>query len=139
MSQPLFLSTILTPVFASLRQPLSGAYRPLPPVGPGVPAASTFSESLADADDAALKRLVISVITYLIGHLIAKYLRRHPFRGVSFFVNDRVHFSYENARGTPEFRGTECTFAIKVRLIPSMPDPAGCLVTQHFTENIFQG
>ena len=41
------------------RQPLSGAHRPLTSFGSGVPAASTFSESLADADDAALKRLVI--------------------------------------------------------------------------------
>ena len=39
------------------RQPLSGAYRPLPSVGPGVPAASMFCEHLAYADDAALMRL----------------------------------------------------------------------------------
>ena len=32
-------------------------HRPLPMVGSGGPAASTFCESLADADDAALKRL----------------------------------------------------------------------------------
>ena len=59
---PLSLSAIITPVFASLRQPLSGAYRPLPSVEPGVPAASMFCEHLADADDAALKRLVHIVL-----------------------------------------------------------------------------
>ena len=37
--------------------PRSGEHRPLPMVGSGGPAASTFCESLADADAAALKRL----------------------------------------------------------------------------------
>ena len=41
------------------RLSLSGASRPLPMVGSGVPAAATFCESLADADDAALMRLHI--------------------------------------------------------------------------------
>ena len=58
------------------RQPLSGAHRPLTSFGSGVPAASTFSESLADADDAALKRLVMKCL-----------LRRHPFGGVSFLFS----------------------------------------------------
>ena len=64
MSQPLFLSTIITPVFASLRQPLSGAHRPLALLGSDVTAASTFFESLADADDAALKRPAIVCILH---------------------------------------------------------------------------
>ena len=49
---------------SSLRQQ-DRLYRPLPMVGSGVPAASTFYESLADADDAALMRLVISLKTVL--------------------------------------------------------------------------
>ena len=49
---------------SSLRQQ-DRLYRPLPMVQSGVPAASTFYESLADADDAALMRLVISLKTIL--------------------------------------------------------------------------
>lgn len=41
----------------SLRDSPGGAYRPLPSVGSGVPAAAMFEEHLADADDAALMRL----------------------------------------------------------------------------------
>ena len=49
-----------------------------------VPAASTFSEHLADADDAALKRLFMVFV--LLGH---------PFEGVSFLV---FHFrSHKNS------------------------------------------
>ena len=53
-------------------QPLLGAYRPLPMVGSGGPAASTFCESLADADAAALKHLryarsVVNVMNRKIG------------------------------------------------------------------------
>ena len=67
-----FSLQLLTPVFASLRQPLLGAHRPLAVLGSGVPAASMFCEHLADADDAALKRLVTVYI-----------LQKHPFKGVS--------------------------------------------------------
>ena len=49
---------------SSLRQP-DRLYRPLPMVGSGVPAAAIFCENLADADDAALMRLVISLKTAL--------------------------------------------------------------------------
>ena len=42
-------------------------------IGLGVPAASMFCEHLADADDAALMRLVMMCL-----------LRRHPFEGVYF-------------------------------------------------------
>ena len=49
------LFDFLTPVTSW--HPLSGEHRPLPMVGSGGPAASTFCESLADADAAALKRL----------------------------------------------------------------------------------
>ena len=66
---------ILTPVFAPLRQPLSGALRPLTLFGSGVPAASMFFEHLADADDAALMRLI---------NMIASIeLPTHPFGDVS--------------------------------------------------------
>lgn len=47
------------------------AYRPLALLGSGVPAASMFCEHLADADDAALTRLVVMCL-----------LRRHPFGGL---------------------------------------------------------
>lgn len=54
-------------------------------VGSGGPAASTFCESLADADAAALKRL-IDVLPDLIGHLITKYLREILLMCYLFFV-----------------------------------------------------
>ena len=44
------------PQSAALTAPI-GAYRPFASLGSGVTAASTFFESLADADDAALMRL----------------------------------------------------------------------------------
>ena len=56
MKPALISFSYLNPSQLTQTAPL-GAYRPLPPVGPGVPAASTFSESLAYADDAALMRL----------------------------------------------------------------------------------
>ena len=49
-------SLIILPPVAPRQPP--GAHRPLPMVGSGVPAAATFFESLADADAAALKRLI---------------------------------------------------------------------------------
>ena len=79
MSQPLFLSTILTPVFASLRQPLSGAHRPLALLGSGVPAASMFCEHLADADDAALKRPAIVCILHIFYIFSSCRPRKCPF------------------------------------------------------------
>ena len=79
MSQPLFLSTILTPVFVSLRQPLSGAHRPLALLGSGVTAASTFFESLADADDAALKRPAIVCISHTFFVFLPCRPRKCPF------------------------------------------------------------
>ena len=58
-----FVPGVLTPVAA--RQPLSGAYRLPLMLQSGVPAAAIFCENLADADDAALMRLVISLKTVL--------------------------------------------------------------------------
>ena len=81
-----------SPVFASLRQPLLGAYRPLALLGSGVPAASMFCEHLADADDAALKRLVTVYI-----------LQKHPFKAVSFVCHLR------GQKNSP-FSGQNCYF-----------------------------
>ena len=56
------------------RQPLIGAHRPLSSFESGVPAASTFCESLADADDAALKRLAVifTAIIRLYGDILLR-------------------------------------------------------------------
>ena len=107
MSQPLFLSTILTPVFASLRQPLSGAHRPLALLGSGVPAASTFFESLADADDAALKRPAIVCIlpSFIFSHPVVQ--ENASFLGSCHHFAVRIH---KNA----SFRGQRCLFDVRV-------------------------
>ena len=62
---------------------LLGTLRPLTLFGSGVPAASTFYKSLADADDAALKRLFISALHWT------------SFRGCLFFVS--LYLTHENA------------------------------------------
>ena len=36
----------------------------------------------------------------------------------SFFVSDREHFTYESALGPPEYQGTACIFAAKLRSVP---------------------
>ena len=90
-----------TPVFASLRQPLLGAHRPLTSFGSGVPSASTFSESLADADDAALERLVI-IFTVIIT------LRRSPFESVSI-----LFFHFRSHKNAP-FSGHISHFTLRV-------------------------
>ena len=59
-------------------------------VGSGVPAAATFCESLADADDAALMRLckhkTSKMVTF--GHRNAKGNLRTPQNLLLFFVED---------------------------------------------------
>ena len=44
-----------------------------------------------------------------IGHLITKYLRRHPFEGVSFFV-----VRLRGQKNAP-FSGQSCQFALRVQ------------------------
>ena len=67
---PFFVEiNFLTPVAS--RQPLLGAHRPLTLFGSGVPAASTFYESLADADDAALMRLIKPVFSIFMKTLLS--------------------------------------------------------------------
>ena len=124
MSQPLFLSTILTPVFASLRQPLSGAHRPLALLGSGVTAASTFFESLADADDAALKRPAIVCIlpSFIFSHPVVQ--ENAPFLGSCHqillhiqentpFLGSWHHFAVRIHKNA-SFRGQRCLFDVRV-------------------------
>ena len=59
------------------RQPLIGAHRPLSSFESGVPAASTFCESLADADDAALMLLINEP---------HQWITKTSFRGSLFFI-----------------------------------------------------
>ena len=106
---------------SSLRQQ-ERLHRPLPMVGSGVPAAATFCESLADADDAALMRLFNLCLCMCMKpsiciFLFAPRLHHEKFADCSSLAGYRVHFYRETALGTLFFRGIKSSFAMFLHLV----------------------